>query len=531
VINSKFLEYYFNWLIIFIINCKKILKKEVYGMKRIKIFDTTLRDGEQSPGCSMNIEEKVEVAKQLEKLGVDVIEAGFAIASEGDFKAVRAIAREVKTCTVASLARATKVDIDRAYEAVKDANHPRIHTFIATSDLHLEYKLKKTKEEIIAITREMVGYAKSLCHDIEFSCEDATRSNHYFMISVIEAAIESGATTINIPDTVGYTTPNEYYDLIKFIKENTKGIDAVSISVHCHNDLGMAVANSIAAVAAGADQVECTVNGIGERAGNAALEEIVMAMKTRGDIYDFETGISTQEIVKTSELVSYITGVKVQPNKAIVGANAFAHESGIHQHGVIINRMTYEIMTPESIGLRENSLVLGKHSGKHAFKDKLNKLGYELNEMELNRAFIEFKDLLDKKKKVYDTDIVAIIRNETIPYDEIVKLHAFNIHSSTETATSASVKLQIEDEFYENVEMGDGPVDAAFKAIQRTIGVMIPLSKYQINAITEGKDAQGETVVKAEYDGLEFTGHGLSTDIIESSIEAYISVINKIMKD
>lgn len=500
-------------------------------MKRIKIFDTTLRDGEQSPGCSMNIEEKVEVAKQLEKLGVDVIEAGFAIASEGDFKAVQAIARVIENCTVASLARATKVDIDRAYEAVKDAKHPRIHTFIATSDLHLEYKLKKTKDEIIAITREMVSYAKSLCDDVEFSCEDATRSNHFFMIQVIEAAIESGAKTINIPDTVGYTSPQEYHDLIKHIREHTKGIDDVSISVHCHNDLGMAVANSIAAIEAGADQVECTVNGIGERAGNAALEEIVMAIKTRSDIFKYQTNIHTEEIVKTSELVSYITGVKVQPNKAIVGANAFAHESGIHQHGVINNRMTYEIMTPESVGLRENSLILGKHSGKHAFRDKLDKLGYELSDAELNRAFIEFKDLLDKKKEVYDTDIVAIVRNETIPYDEIIKLHAFNIHSSTETATSASVKLQIEDGLYESVEMGDGPVDAAFKAIQRTIGVSIPLRKYQINAVTEGKDAQGETVVKTEYDGLEYTGHGLSTDIIESSIEAYISVINKIMKD
>ena len=500
-------------------------------MKKIKIFDTTLRDGEQSPGCSMNIEEKVEVAKQLERLGVDVIEAGFAIASEGDFKAIEAISKVITKSTVASLARATKMDIDRAYEAVKHAKHPRIHTFIATSDLHLEYKLKKTKDEIIAITREMVSYAKSLCDDVEFSCEDATRSNHFFMIQVIETAIECGAKTINIPDTVGYTTPREYYDLITHITENTKGIKDVSISVHCHNDLGMAVANSIAAIEAGADQVECTVNGIGERAGNAALEEIVMALKTRSDIYDYQTNIATEEIVRTSELVSYITGVKVQPNKAIVGANAFAHESGIHQHGVINNRSTYEIMTPESVGLKHNNLVLGKHSGKHAFKDKLDKLGYTLTDAELSRSFIEFKDLLDKKKKIYDTDIVAIVRNETIPYDEIITLEAFNIHSSTETATSASVRLKIENEQFENVEMGDGPVDAAFKAIQRVIGVSIPLTKYQINAVTEGKDAQGETVVKTEYDGLEYTGHGLSTDVIESSIKAYLSVINKIMKD
>lgn len=500
-------------------------------MKRIKIFDTTLRDGEQSPGCSMNIEEKVKVAKQLEKLGVDIIEAGFAVASEGDFLAVQAIARTIKHCTVASLARATKADIDRAYEAVKLAQFPRIHTFIATSDLHLTYKLKKSKDEIIEMTREMVSYAKSLCEDIEFSCEDATRSDLDFMVQVIETAIESGATTINIPDTVGYTSPKEYQNLIKYIKDHVEGIENVSLSVHCHNDLGMAVANSIAAIEAGADQVECTINGIGERAGNAALEEIVMALKTRPDIFPFETNIQTTQIVRTSELVSYITGVKVQPNKAIVGGNAFAHESGIHQHGVINNRMTYEIMTPESIGLKTNHLILGKHSGKHAFKDKLDKLGYELSEVELDRAFIEFKNLLDKKKDVYDIDIVAIVRNEIIPYDEIIKLYAFNIHSSTETTTSASVKLQIEDVFYESVEIGDGPVDAAFKAIQRTIGVSIPLRKYQIHAVTEGKDAQGETVVKAEYDGLEYTGHGLSTDIIESSIEAYISVVNKIMKD
>lgn len=500
-------------------------------MKRIRIFDTTLRDGEQSPGCSMNTEEKVEVAKQLERLGVDVIEAGFAIASDGDFEAIRAISKAVDHVTVASLARATKQDIKRAYDAVKEAKHPRIHTFIATSDLHMTYKLKKSKEEVIAITREMVTYAKSLCDDVEFSCEDATRSNRFFMTQVLEVAIECGATTVNIPDTVGYTTPNEYYELIQYIRENTKGIDGVCISVHCHNDLGLAVANSIAAIEAGADQVECTVNGIGERAGNAALEEIVMALRTRSDVYKYETQINTEAIVRTSELISFITGVKVQPNKAIVGANAFAHESGIHQHGVLNNRMTYEIMTPESIGLKTNQMILGKHSGKHAFKDRLISLGYDLSDAEIARAFVEFKSLLDKKKKIFDTDIVAIVRNETVPYDEIVSLEAFNIHSSTETATTASVKLKVDDTIYENVEMGDGPVDAAFRAIQKAIGVTVPLTKYHINAVTEGKDAQGETVVKTNYDGLEVTGHGLSTDIIESSIKAYLSVINKIMKD
>lgn len=499
-------------------------------MKNIKIFDTTLRDGEQSPGCSMNIEEKIKVAKQLENLGVDVIEAGFAIASEGDFQAIKAISQVIKKSIVASLARATKKDIDRAYQAIKDAKHPRIHTFIATSDLHMTYKLRKNKEEILAITSDMVSYAKSLCGDVEFSCEDATRSNPHFLVKVIDTAIKAGATTINIPDTVGYTTPQEYHDLIAYVK-STVDFGQVCLSVHCHNDLGLAVANSLAAIEAGADQVECTINGIGERAGNAALEEIVMALKTRSDAFTYHTSVNTQEIVKTSELVSFITGVRVQPNKAIVGANAFAHESGIHQHGMMTNRMTYEIMTPESIGLKDNTLVLGKHSGKHAFKDRLDQLGYDLSQIEIERAFLEFKSLLDKKKKIYDTDIVAIIRNETLPLNEIIKLDHFNIHSSTTTTTAASVKLVIDGEVYENVDMGDGPIDAAFRAIQKVIGVSIPLTKYQINAVTEGKDAQGETLVKASYEGLEYTGHGLSTDIIESSIKAYISVINKIMKD
>lgn len=499
-------------------------------MKRIRIFDTTLRDGEQSPGCSMNIEEKVEVAKQLEKLGVDVIEAGFAIASDGDFKSIQAIARTVKHTTVASLARATKKDIDRAHEAVKDAVSPRIHTFIATSDIHLEHKLKKTREEVIAQTKEMVAYAKSLCEDVEFSCEDATRSDFDFMCEVVQVAIDAGASVINIPDTVGYITPSEFYDLIIRLKERVD-FSQTQLSVHCHNDLGLAVANSLSALDAGADQIECTVNGIGERAGNAALEELVMATHTRSDSWAYMTGIKTEEIMTSSQLVSYITGVNVQPNKAIVGANAFSHESGIHQHGMLNHRGTYEIMTPESIGLKANTLVLGKHSGKHAFKDRIDKLGFSLNAEELEKSFVEFKSLLDKKKIVYDTDLVAIVRNETMPYDEIIKMNAFRIQSGNHYKASAAINLSIEDETYETVELGDGPVDAAFKAIQRLTGIALPLTHYHVQSVSRGKDALGEATIKVYEDGIEYTGRGLSTDVVEASINAYLSVMNKVLKD
>lgn len=500
-------------------------------MKRVQIFDTTLRDGEQSPGCSMNIEEKIEVAKQLEKLGVDVIEAGFAIASEGDFKAVQAISKVLKHTKVASLARATYKDIDRAYQAVKDAVDPRIHTFIATSDIHMEYKLKMTREEVLERTKTMVAYAKNYVDDVEFSCEDATRTEPEFLKQVVEVAIEAGATVINIPDTVGYATPDTFYDLIKFVKTQVKGIDQVNLSVHCHNDLGLAVANSLAAVNAGANQIECTINGLGERAGNAALEEIVMTLNTRKDIYQFNTAVRTKEIYNTSSLISYITGVKVQPNKAVVGANAFAHESGIHQHGVLSNRMTYEIMTPESVGLSKNVMVLGKHSGKHGFRDRLKNLGFELDDVSLENAFDEFKNLLDKKKKVYDSDLIAIVRNETIPYEEIIKLISFNITTGSEMTTSAMIKLKIEDEIYETIAMGDGPVDAAFKAIQSLTNINVSLIKYDIQAVSKGKDAQGEASLRVNFEDYEYIGHGLSTDVIEASIEAYLSVFNKILKD
>jgi 2-isopropylmalate synthase len=500
-------------------------------MKNIKIFDTTLRDGEQSPGCSMTLEEKVEVAKQLEKLGVDVIEAGFAVASDGDFNAIQAISKELKNTTIASLSRATKSDILRAYNAVKGAKKPRIHTFIATSDIHLEYKLKKTRDEVIEITKEMVTYAKSLCDDIEFSCEDATRTDKDYLCEVIKTAINAGANVINIPDTVGYTTPTEYNDIISYVIENVKGIEDVEISVHCHNDLGLATANTLSAIAAGVTQVECTINGIGERAGNAALEEIVMALKTRSDFYNYKTSINTKEIINTSQLVSYITGVKVQPNKAIVGDNAFAHEAGIHQHGVLSNSKTYEIMTPESVGLSSNKVVLGKHSGKHAFVDKLKKLGFELNDEEVLIAFKEFKTLLDKKKEIFDADIIAIIHNELHPFDEIIQLKEFSVASSSNKTSTSVVTLEIEDILYESVEIGYGPIDAAFNAIQRIIGLSIELSDYNVSSVSKGKDAQGEAVVKVIKDEIEHTGRGLSTDVVEASLLAFISVINKILSD
>lgn len=497
----------------------------------ISIFDTTLRDGEQSPGCSMHLDEKLEVAKQLEKLGVDVIEAGFAVASEGDFKGIQRIARTIKNSKVASLARATKADIDRAYEAIKDAKYPRIHTFIATSDIHLNHKLKKSREEVLEITKEMVTYAKTLCQDIEFSCEDATRTDPEFLRQVIEVAIEAGAGTINIPDTVGYTTPNEYYDLIHYIKTTAKGIDDVVISVHCHNDLGLAVANSLAAISAGATQVECTINGIGERAGNAALEELVMALETRKDFYEYTSHIKTSEIMNTSQLISYITGVSVQPNKAIVGANAFSHESGIHQHGVLNHASTYEIMKPEHVGRRQNELVMGKHSGRHAFKEKLKQLGFDLEEDQIHQAFMEFKALLDKKKSVFDADIVAIIRNETLPVEEIITLKDFTIHSGNQTTSTAHVALDIEGNMYRCAQIGDGPIDAAFKAIQKITDISLELISYKVQSVSQGKDAQGEAFVKVMEEGMEYTGRGLSTDVIEASILAYISIMNKVLRD
>lgn len=500
-------------------------------MKQIQIFDTTLRDGEQSPGCSMNIKEKVEMARQLEALGVDVIEAGFAAASQGDFNAVRAIAKELGTAIVASLARALEKDIDSAWEAVKYTKHPRIHVFIATSDIHMEYKLKKTREEVVQQTRDMVSYAKKYCDDVEFSAEDATRSEPEFLARVFETAIEAGATVLNIPDTVGYTTPEEFVKLIEHLKTHVKGVENVRLSVHCHDDLGLAVANSLAAIKAGVDQVECTVNGIGERAGNAALEEIVMNLKTRADYYNAASGVDSTQIYKSSRLLSSITGVKVQPNKAIVGENAFAHEAGIHQHGVLANKQTYEIMDPASVGLAENKMVLGKHSGRHAFNERVHDLGFSVDRDLSNLLFKRFKDLADKKKTVSDRDIEALVRSilaQEIPKSYTLERYVIN-SGNTITPSSSIVLTKSGGERVEKVAIGFGPVDASFNAINKIVRRPIRLDEYSIDAVTEGRDAQGEVSVKINSRGESAKGYGLSTDVIEASILAYINAINNLI--
>ena len=496
-------------------------------MKTIKIFDTTLRDGEQSPGCSMNLQEKIEVAHQLEKLKVDVIEAGFAIASPGDFISVKKIADAVKETRVASLSRALEKDIDRSWEAVKKAKLPRIHTFIATSPIHMQYKLKMSPDDVLAQAVNMVKYARNLCPDVEFSAEDASRSEPGFLYRVFEGVIKAGATCINIPDTVGYSTPEEFYELISGIKNNVRGIEKVDISVHCHNDLGLAAANTLAAVRAGVDQIECTINGIGERAGNAALEEVVMAIATRRDLYDYTTNIDTRQIYNASRLVSAITGVSVQPNKAVVGANAFAHEAGIHQHGVLANKKTYEIMTPESIGLPENTIVLGKHSGKHAFEERLKSLGFMPDEEKLEYYFEKFKQLADRKKDVSDMDLRALVEHDAFTVPSEYVFDAFVINSGNMMTSTAVVKLLRGDEVLEEAATGDGPVDASFNAIERCTGLSFKLEDYIVRSVTGGKDAQGEVVVKLDKDGKKVRGRGLSTDIVEASVRAYIDAINR----
>lgn len=496
--------------------------------KTIKFFDTTLRDGEQSPGCSMNQKEKVLLAKQLEKLGVDVIEAGFPAASDGDFQAVNAIAKELKNTTVTALARSVEGDITRAWEAVKDAAKPRIHTFIATSDVHLEYKLRMTREEAMDKAEEMVAYAASLCPEVEFSAEDATRSDPDFLAELFDRVIQAGAKIINIPDTVGYTTPKEYYNFIKEIREKSEYLDTVEISVHCHDDLGLAVANSLAAIEAGATQIECTVNGIGERAGNAALEEIAMVLSTRKDLYDVEMNIVTEEIMNSSRLLTNITGVAVQPNKAIVGANAFAHESGIHQHGVLKHRETYEIMTPESVGLTKNKMVLGKHSGRHAFNDKIESMGYELTKEELDEVFVEFKSLADQKKQVYDEDIEALLTKRSVREDDKYKLISYVITSGNTIATIASVVLDRDGKEVEGISSAAGPVDAVFKAIDQCLDIDVELEDYSIQAVTEGTDALGSVLVSLKYKDRSYSGRGTSIDIQEASIKAYLDAVNGI---
>lgn len=497
--------------------------------RNVYIFDTTLRDGEQTPGVSLNVQEKLEIARQLQSLGVDVIEAGFPFASKGDFEAVKAIAKNIKGPVIAALARATKQDIDCAWDAIKYSDKPRIHTFIATSDIHMKYKLNMSKEEVLSRAVEMVKYAKSLGASVEFSPEDATRSQREFLYRVLEAVIDAGADVVNIPDTVGYATPIEFGEFIKGIRENVKNIDKAIISVHCHNDLGLAVANSLAAIEKGAQQIECAINGLGERAGNAALEEIVMALKTRYNYYNCKTNVVTEQITTISNLVSHITGVHVQPNKAIVGANAFAHESGIHQHGVLNNRETYEIMTPESVGLKKSLMVLGKHSGRHAFEERLRELGYtNLSVDRINEAFQKFKDLADKKKYVSDMDIEAIVRHEVYQVPEVFTLELFQISSGNNLEATSTVKIKYKDESIKEAACGDGPVDAVFKAIEKATGIEVKLEDYSLKAIGSGKDALGEATVKIRREEKVYVGTGISTDVIEASARALINAINKI---
>lgn len=495
----------------------------------IRIFDTTLRDGEQSPGNSMNIEEKLRVAKQLHKLNVDVIEAGFPIASDGDFEAVKRVAQSVKGPEIAGLCRAGDKDIDRAWEALRYAGEKgRIHTFIATSDIHMKYKLKMEPGKVLEAAVKAVKRARGYTRNVEFSCEDAVRTRIEFLAEVVAAVIDAGAGTVNIPDTVGYTIPAEYFNIISYLKQNVKNIDQAVISVHCHNDLGLAVANSIAAVQAGARQVECTINGIGERAGNCSLEEFVMILKTRADILPFRTNVTTEQITPASRLLSTITGAMVQPNKAVVGGNAFAHESGIHQHGVIMEKSTYEIMTPESVGLKTNALVLGKHSGRHAFKKRLKELGYDLAEEDTNKAFNKFKALADLKKEVFDEDLDALVAEEVLRPAEKYRLSHITVTCGSFAMATATVQLEIDGEPVRTAELGDGPVDAAFKAIKKLTKSKAKLVQYNVGAITGGTDAQGEATVRMTEGATTVTGRGTSTDIIEASARAYINALNRI---
>lgn len=499
---------------------------------RIKIFDTTLRDGEQTPGVNLNIHEKLEIARQLTKLGVDIIEAGFAVSSPGDFMAVKTVADNIKGITVASLSRAVEKDIDRAWEALQNAENPRIHTFIATSDIHMKYKLKMSEEEVLQRAISMVKYAKKYCSDVEFSAEDASRTRAEFLYRVLEAVIDAGATVVNIPDTVGYSSPEEFGLFIKGIKENVSNIGKVDISVHCHNDLGLAVANSLAAMRNGATQLECTINGLGERAGNASLEELIMGIETRKDYYgSIIHNIDTKQIYRTSKLVSSLTGVSVQPNKAIVGANAFAHESGIHQHGVLAEKSTYEIMTPESIGLTQNRMVLGKLSGKHAFEDRLKELGYNLPAEDITKAFEKFKDLADKKKTVLDKDIEAIVGEKVSEVEEVYQLESFQINSGNKVIATATVNLVKNGRSFTEAATGDGPVNAAFNAIERTVGFGLELQDYSLKGVTEGADALGEATVRVIRDGRIYVGRGVSTDIIEASVKAYLNAINRVLSE
>jgi 2-isopropylmalate synthase len=495
---------------------------------RVLIFDTTLRDGEQSPGASMNQEEKLLIARQLEKLGVDIIEAGFPVASDGDFLSVQQIAREVRRPQIAGLARADLNDIDRVWEAIKEAAHPRIHTFISTSDIHLKYQLKKTRAQVMKEACAAVAHACSCTPNVEFSPMDATRTDRDYLCDIVEAVISEGAITVNIPDTVGYIMPQEFGSLIAYLFEKVKNIRKAVISVHCHNDLGLAVANSLAAVKNGARQVECTINGIGERAGNAAMEEVVMALATRKDFFGFSAGVKTEYIYQSSRLLTHITGIPVQPNKAIVGANAFAHESGIHQDGLIKEKITYEIMTPQSVGISGTHLVLGKHSGRHAISEHLKKMGYKLNADEVKRVFVRFKELADVKKEIFDEDLEAVVHEELYRIDEKYRLVYLNVVSGNVAIPTATMQMEVNRELVQDAGFGVGPVDATFAAIRKITKTNYHLLRYVVNAVTGGTDAQGETTVQLQYNGKSVVGRGADPDVIVASAKAYINALNRL---
>ncbi len=497
---------------------------------RLIIFDTTLRDGEQAAGGALNINEKLEIARQLERLGVDVIEAGFPFSSPGDFKSVSLIAREVKNPVICALARAHPDDIDSAWEAVKQAKHPRLHVFLSASDIHLMYQLRKSREQVLKTARDMVARAKQYTDDVEFSPMDASRTEPGYIYQIVEAVIDAGATTVNIPDTVGYAIPAEFGKLIRGIFQNVSNINQAIVSVHCHNDLGLAVANSLEAVRRGARQVECTINGIGERAGNASLEEVVMTIKTRQDLFKVTTGINTKQIYRVSRLVSELTGFPVQPNKAIVGANAFSHESGIHQDGVIKMPITYEIIDPRTVGIPASSLVLGKLSGRHAFRERLAELGYSLSEEDLSRAFTVFKELADKKKEVTDRDIESIIAQELRTVSEVYHLDCIQVSCGDRGIPTASVRLiGPEGQVLADAALGTGPVDALYRAINRLVGVPNVLTEFSVKSVTEGIDAIGEVLIRIESNGVTYTGRGADTDVIVASAKAYMNALNRLL--
>lgn len=496
--------------------------------EKVYIFDTTLRDGEQSPGFSMNLDEKLRFARRLEKLGVDIIEAGFPVASEGDFLSVQEIARKIRKPQIAALARISLSDIDRAWESVKDAEHPRIHTFTSSSDIHIKYMLKKTREQVLKEACDGVRHACGFTKNVEFSAQDAMRTDRDYLCDMVEAVIEEGATTVNIPDTVGYALPDEFGELIAYLFENVKNIKNAIISVHCHDDLGLAVANSLFAVKNGARQVECAINGVGERAGNASLEEVVMALRTRKDLMGLDTNIKTENIYRTSRLLTDITGISVQPNKAIVGANAFAHESGIHQDGLIKEKSTYEIMTPQVVGVNDTYFVLGKHSGRHAIKERLKKIGYNLSVDEIDQVFKRFKELADVKKEIFDEDLEAIVADDIFRKTDTYKLIYLNVVSGNTAIPTATVRMEVDGEVCQDADFGVGPVDSTFAVIKKITKTDNHLLKYMVNAITGGTDAQGIVTVQLKYDGRTVTGRGADPDIIVASAKAYINALNRI---